>query len=123
MLKRYPHTGKIIVVDSTQQDEGGNFIDKDQQFEIKGRYEPSINAQNNRLDYKAKFYTKKTETLTLFKYFVENGFVESGFVEVLESKINVYQFQLDNMTFMFGNREFELLQFHNYQKHCEIWLN
>lgn len=92
MIKRFPHKG-FIVTKGSVQDKNGDFTDSKYKTEIKGRYEP--NSQSKSLDYSAKFYCKL---------------------------IDVETFDLDESTFEYEGKEFTIVQLHNYQTHCEIWL-
>lgn len=92
MLKRYPHIGKIKI--STETDNGTSIPDIiESEIEVKGRYEPNGSSKN--LDYKSKFYCKPNSIL---------------------------QFDVDGQKFIFEEKQFKIVQLHNYQTHCEIWL-
>ncbi|MEE9408267.1 MAG: hypothetical protein V3V28_09350 [Polaribacter sp.] len=92
MLKRYPHIGKIKI--SKETDNGTSTPDiAESEIEVKGRYEPG--GQNKALDYSAKFYCKPN---------------------------SIPQFDVDGQKFIFEGKQFKIVQLHNYQSHCEIWL-
>lgn len=93
MIKRYPHTA-ILVSSSSVQDENGDFVSDSSETIIIGRYEP--NNQSKDLDYSAKFFCKK---------------------------MNVEPFKLDETTVKYGGRSFTIVQLHEYQSHCELWLS
>lgn len=77
---------------STETDEPIPTVN-DVSIEIKGRYEPS--SQSKSLDYSAKFYCST------------NAFEP---------------FEADGQRFIFNNKQFKIVQLHNFQTHCEIWL-
>lgn len=92
MIKRYPHTATIK--NNTETDSETIFSTVNETtIEIKGRYEPSL--QKNRVDFSGKFYC-----------------------DILD----VSQFSLDGKILIFEGKQFKIVQLHNYQKHCEIWL-
>lgn len=92
MLKRYPHIGKIKI--STETDNGTSTPNiAESEIDVKGRYEPV--GQNKALDYSAKFYCKTN---------------------------SINQFDVDGQKFIFEGKQFKIVQLHNYQSHCEIWL-
>ena len=92
MFNRYPHTGKIVI--SKETDNGTGIPElTDTEIEIIGRYEPS--GQNKALDYSAKFYCKSND---------------------------ISQFEVDGQKFVYQDKQFKIVQLHNYQSHCEIWL-
>jgi len=92
MFKRYPHTGKIVI--SKETDNGtGIPVKIDTEIEITGRYEPV--GQKKALDYSAKFYCKTND---------------------------IIQFEVDGQKFLYNGKQFKIVQLHNYQSHCEIWL-
>ena len=92
MFKRYPHTGKIVI--SKETDNGTGIPElTDTEIEIIGRYEPS--GQNKSLDYSAKFYCKFND---------------------------ISQFEVDGQKLIYQDKQFKIVQLHNYQSHCEIWL-
>lgn len=92
MLRRYPHTAKIIVTTETPN-AGGIPTKSTQEIILQGRYEPA--GQNKALDYSAKFYCKNL----------------SG---------NVFQY--DGQPFEYEGKRFKIVQLYPYQTHCEIWL-
>lgn len=91
-LRRYPHTAKVIVKVETTPADGISVITPTE-VTIEGRYEPA--SQNKALDYSAKFYCKK---------------------------LDVGPFEYDGLTFIYEEHRFKITQLHNYQTHCEIWL-
>lgn len=92
MLKRYPHTGKIIIKTKVD-DSSGIPTYEDVETDIIGRYEPA--SQNKTLDYSGKFYCAKNA---------------------------IDPFDVDGQPFFYEGRQFKIVQLHNYQTHCEIWL-
>lgn len=93
MINRYPHKA-FIVTKTSIQDENGDFIDAETKTELSGRYEP--NSQAKSLDYSAKFYCRLTD---------------------------VEQFELDESMLEYKGKSFTIVQLHNYQTHCEIWVD
>ena len=93
MFNRYPHKGKIIV--TIEVDNGTSTPDiSETETEIVGRYEPG--GQRSSFDYSARFYCKKN---------------------------SIEQFKVDGQKFIFEEKQFKIVQLHNYQSHCEIWLD
>lgn len=92
MLHRYPHIGKIVINTETNNSNGIPTITP-QEIEVIGRFEPS--NQSKALDYSAKYYCK----LNSFK-----------------------PFEIDGKTFVYSGKQFKITQHHNFQTHCEIWL-
>ena len=93
MFNRYPHTGFIVSKEETQ-DVNGDFVGLKVKREISGRYQPGSGSKD--VDYSSKFFCKK---------------------------LDVKPFELDEKTFEYGGRDFKIVQFHNYQTHCELWLS
>jgi hypothetical protein len=93
MIKRYPHIGVVKII--TEIDNGTSTPDiGETEYTLKGRYEPG--GQRSSLDYSARFYCKLN---------------------------SVKQFSVDGQKFIFEGKEFKIVQLHNYQAHCEIWLD
>ncbi|MBS9774584.1 MAG: hypothetical protein KGV59_05440 [Tenacibaculum sp.] len=94
MIKRYPHNAKIIISTEIDDDTGINETD-DKEIVIKGRYEPT--GQTKALDYKAKFFCGKLK--------------------------DIKPFEIDGQKLVYADKEFTIVQLHNYQTHCELWLD
>jgi hypothetical protein len=92
MLRRYPHTAKIITVVESEASDGINVLTPTE-TDVVGRYEPVGQSQN--LDYSAKFYCPI------------NAFAP---------------FQADGNQLVYNGRQFKIVQLFNYQTHGEIWL-
>lgn len=92
MFKRYPHKAKIVISKETDNGSGIPQL-TDTEIELIGRYEPS--GQNKALDYKAKFYCKL---------------------------LDLKPFEVDGQKLIYNDKQFKIVQLHNYQTHCEIWL-
>ncbi len=93
MIKRYPHTAKIVIVNEVDNNTSTPDI-VETAIDIIGRYEPKLG--NKTLDYKSKFYTHLN---------------------------SISDFEVDGQKFIYKDKEFTIVQLHNYQKHCEIWLD
>lgn len=93
-MVRYPHNAELIVpLENGAQDANGDFISGKITISIIGRYEPS--SKKIETEYTAKFYTP----------------IFTG-----------VPFSKDGFQLKYQNRLFKVVQFHNYQKHCELWL-
>ncbi|SFS30780.1 hypothetical protein [Lutibacter maritimus] len=92
MLKRFPHTGTIIINSEISNENGIPTISKIELL-VKGRYEPS--GQSKALDYSAKWYC---------------------------DKLDLTPYEADGKSFKFNGKQFKIVQLFNYQSHCEIWL-
>lgn len=92
MLKRYPHTAKIII---STEDENGDGIHTDTEMEtiVTGRYENE--SSNKNVDYSAKFYCPR---------------------------LDFAPFEIDGQTFEFEGRRFLIKHSSIQQTHSEIWL-
>lgn len=91
-MVRYPHTA-TIKIEGGSKDANGDFITNSSETPIEGRYEPA--AQKKALDYSGKFYS---------------------------NRLNFQPFQLEGQKLIYESIEFEIVQFHNYQNSCELWL-
>lgn len=115
MLKRYPHTAKIIVTTEVDSDDGINDT-SEIEVDVVGRFEPV--SQKKTIDYSAKYYCK--DMVKLITKLVEQGFFIEGFIH--EEGENLKPFQVDGHRFIFNGKQFKIVQLFPYQTHCEIWL-
>lgn len=117
MLRRYPHTATLVVCTESDQDDGIPITSQDT-FEIEGRFEPAANKSDN-IDYKAKYYCQN------FEYLLK-GFIEAGVFPTdlfaHDAKKDLKPFSVDGQTLIYRDKKFEIILLHNYQTHCEIWL-
>lgn len=117
MLTRYPHNGKIIVTTESDSRNGIPTIISSE-FVIEGRFEPASSKSSN-IDYKAKYYCLNIDYL--LRKFIEKGLFPEELITTVE-KNDLIPFSVDGQTFDFNGKKFEIILFHNYQTHCEIWL-
>jgi hypothetical protein len=99
-MVRYPHTASLII--RSDSENGKPILDDNNdpivnaeptKIELTGRYEPNSGKKN--LDYSAKFYT---------------------------SRLDSVPFSKDGHSLEFEGMEFSVVQLYNYQNHCEVWL-
>ena len=118
MLKRYPHIGKIVVVTELNVPGGLNGVDT-KTFEVEGRFEPAANKNATGINYKAKFYCKNIDYL--IRKFIESGLFPEDLISQNDNQ-ELKPFSVDGQTFKYNGKSFEIVMLHNYQTHCEIWL-
>lgn len=118
MVDRYPHIGKLVVSLAASNPNGIAGTGSDE-FEIQGRFEPTA-SKSKSIDYKAKFYCR--EFVYQADGIVEPGFFSPDFIEP-HTRRELMPFSVDGQRFKYGGREFEVIMFHNYQTHSEIWLD
>ena len=92
MLDRYPHIGTIKLANE-EVGADGIPVTSYEEIEITGRYEPLGKLKN--VDYSGVFYCPV---------------------------IDVEDFQADGQKFIYKEEEFKIALLHNYQTHCELWL-
>lgn len=118
MLSRYPHTANLKVVTEIEQSNGIPTTE-DHNFDILGRFEPAA-SKSDSIDYKAKFYCQNfdmlLEGLISPSVFTSNIFAHN-------SKQELTPFSVDGQTLTYRGKNFEIVLLHNYQTHCEIWLD
>jgi hypothetical protein len=117
MLKRYPHNGKIVVVFENDSNTGISST-KTEEFIIEGRFEPEASKSDN-IDYKGKFYCESLDYL--LKKFIEKGLFPDSLISNEEST-KLIPFGIDGQTLIYNDKRFQIVMLHNYQTHCEIWL-
>lgn len=117
MLRRFPHIAEIRVV-TEQRIPGGLNPSSTDVFQLKGRFEPEASRRTG-IDYKAKFYCNNVRE-------VVSKFLEPGLfpVELMahEGMKDLAPFSLDGQTLRIHGKDFEIVMLHNYQTHCELWL-
>lgn len=117
MLRRYPHTGKIIVVTEVGAP-GGLNTETTAVFDVQGRFEPAA-SKSGGIDYRAKFYCKNIDYL--IRKFIEEGLFPEDLISQNDNQ-ELKPFSVDGQTFKYNGKNFEIVMLHNYQTHCEIWL-
>ena len=94
MLSRYPHTGTIKCASEETGIDGIPIIGYEG-IEVTGRFETTGKGKLKNVDYSGVFYCPV---------------------------IDVLDFQVDGQKFIYQGKEFKIALLHNYQTHCEIWL-
>lgn len=93
MIKRYPHTAKLVLSTSIDDPDGMTTNDT-VDIDIVGRFEPEA-SKSSAIDYKAKFYC---------------------------NKLDVSPYSVDGQKLIINGRSFVVIMLHEFQTHCEIWL-
>ena len=94
-MVRYPHEGTLKwSSDKAEVDADGNPVSVEVELTIECRVQLG-NYGNKNLDFNGKCYTPKVE---------------------------IEPWTLDNTTLIFNGRSFKIVQFFNFQKHAELWL-
>jgi len=88
------------------------------EFDIEGRFEPAARKSAG-IDYKAKFYCKNIDYL--LRKFIEEGLFPEDLISQEDNR-ELKPFSVDGQTFKYNGKIFEIVMLHNYQTHCEIWL-
>lgn len=93
MFKRYPHTATLVTIVETDSTDGISG-ETETSTNIKGRFEPAGQSEN--LNYRAKYYCATTDDAV---------------------------FSVDGQKLVYEGKTFTIAQLHNYQSHCELWLD
>lgn len=117
MLKRFPHKGTVLITIEDDSENGINTI-TEEKFIVDGRFEPAASKSDN-IDYKAKFYCGNLDYI--LRTFIEQGLFPDDLISNTDTK-EVIPFSIDGQTLIYNGKRFEIILLHNYQTHCEIWL-